>query len=300
MKNYFVYLTTIVIIFLSGCLNEPEQDDIDQRNLTFEKQTEVVDLDKMTQNGDINLLAVALNDTDKNVRLKASKLIGDIMSGKGQKISLDDQIRIHGNTQGNQDTRLTISLNALIHSLNDKDAQVRAQTANSLGIIGDIRAGKPLSDALNDNDSQVRSEVVDALGRIGIVNISEKPLRQALKNPDPEVRKNAENALHAMKLEPYPVPNTGTYLRGEEDTSDYDGWRFSYKNSGPRNGFIEIGNKAVFVRVNDTCYIRKVNPGNAVYFTAGDKWNNDLKSFSENVTRVYVTPAVSPSSKRYL
>lgn len=284
--NYFFYLIALAIIFFSGCLSAPEQDGVVQKNLTSEKENNIVDIDKMVQNENINGLTNALNNSDKNVRLKAAKLMGDIMTEKGQKMSLDDQIRIYGSPQ-KDDTRLTISLNALYQALNDRDTQVRAQAAKSLGMIGDIRAGKYLSNALNDNDSQVRSEVVGALGRIGVETISEYPLRLALKDPDPKIRKDAEKALQAMKLEPYPVPNTGTYLRGEEDTSDYDGYRLDFKNPGPRDGFIEIGDKAVFVRANDTCHVRNVNPA-AIRFVTGDKWNDSLKEFSENVTQVYV------------
>ena len=97
--NYFFYLNAMVILFLSGCLSVPEQDDVDQKNFTFERQKEIVDLDKMVQNEDINGLANALNDTDKNLRLEAAKLMGDIMTGKGQKMSLDDQIKIYGGPQ---------------------------------------------------------------------------------------------------------------------------------------------------------------------------------------------------------
>jgi hypothetical protein len=286
-ESYFVYLTVMFIIFSSGCLSGPEQKTVEKKNVTI--GTNIVDLEKMAQNGDINELASALNDTDKNVRLEAAKLMGEKMAGKGQKMSLDEQIRIYGNIQDNHDDiGLTTSLNSLILALNDTDTLVRAQAAKSLGEIGDIKAGNSLLKALNDNNSQIRSEVVGAFGCIGIASVSERPLRQALKDPDPEVRKKAECALIDMKLEPYPVPNTGTYIKGEESTSNYEGWRFSLKNPGPKHGFIEIDGKVVFIRANDTCYIPCNGKDSAAYLTTGDKWDSDLKKFSENVARVQV------------
>jgi HEAT repeat protein len=54
----------------------------------------------------------------------------------------------------------------LIAALKDKDSLVRAQAADALGQIKDVRAIEPLIAALKDKDSLVRERAADALGQI--------------------------------------------------------------------------------------------------------------------------------------
>jgi HEAT repeat protein len=71
----------------------------------------------------------------------------------------------------------------LIAVLKDKDSEIRENSAEALGEIGDARAVDPLIAALKDNDKDVRWHAASALGEIGDTRAVE-PLIAALKDED--------------------------------------------------------------------------------------------------------------------
>jgi HEAT repeat protein len=56
-------------------------------------------------------------------------------------------------------------LDLLTESLKDKEAEVRAAAAKSLGLLRDKKSIPALKKALKDEEAEVRAAVVEALGR---------------------------------------------------------------------------------------------------------------------------------------
>ncbi|MFH1263292.1 MAG: HEAT repeat domain-containing protein [Pseudomonadota bacterium] len=82
---------------------------------------------------------------------------------------------------------------ALIQALNDKFFGVRAEAANSLGLLTDERAVDPLTEtATNDSDTQVRRNAREALERL-------KGYQEYLKKKQEKADKAAEKAEAAKK-----------------------------------------------------------------------------------------------------
>jgi len=88
----------------------------------------------------VDLLIVALNDKNADIRKNAAEALGEI-----------------------KDTR---AINPLIASLGDEDTNVRKNAAEALGKIGDIRAIEPLVASLYDKKSTVKSSAEKALKKI--------------------------------------------------------------------------------------------------------------------------------------
>ena len=80
---------------------------------------------------------------------------------------------------------------ALMNALNDKDKEVRWNTAYALGIIKDASAVPALVKALDDEDGTVRRNALEALENMGAV----AGIIEALKNKNESVRSDAAEAL---------------------------------------------------------------------------------------------------------
>jgi hypothetical protein len=87
----------------------------------------------------------------------------------------------------------------LIKALDDRDATLRANAAESLGIIGDSRALKPLIRASYDSSSSlVRINAVIALGKIGDPTLRNHYLAMALWDTNSLVRMSAALELRQL------------------------------------------------------------------------------------------------------
>jgi len=117
------------------------------------------------------LLAVALRDTEANVRRRGAWALGALDASE--------------------------SVPALIEALKDPDAGVREQVAWALGAIGDRRAVEPLTNALGDQAAQVREQAAWALGALGDRRAA-PALAKALKDTEARVRRQAAWALGAI------------------------------------------------------------------------------------------------------
>ena len=117
------------------------------------------------------LLAVALRDTEPNVRRRGAWALGALDASE--------------------------SVPALIEALKDTDAGVREQVAWALGAIGDRRAVEPLMGALGDESAEVREQAAWALGALGDRRAA-PALAKALKDSEARVRKQAAWALGAI------------------------------------------------------------------------------------------------------
>jgi HEAT repeat protein len=57
-------------------------------------------------------------------------------------------------------------VDGLIPLLADASDEVRRETAEALGKIGDVRAGEPLQDVVHDQNKIVRATAADALKKL--------------------------------------------------------------------------------------------------------------------------------------
>jgi HEAT repeat protein len=87
----------------------------------------------------------------------------------------------------------------LLRGLDDPDPKLREAAADSLGKIGGVPAVKSLTAVLlKDKEAAVRAAAVRALGDIGDANAA-IPLLRALEDPDPYVRRAADDALGRLQ-----------------------------------------------------------------------------------------------------
>ncbi len=94
----------------------------------------------------------------------------------------------------------------LIRSLDDNRLTVRSGAAYALGFLGDRRAVPALLRTLEDDRPLVRLTAIGALGLLGDAR-SVPALRQlASKDPDPQVRARAAEALNKLKTPPERPP----------------------------------------------------------------------------------------------
>lgn len=303
--------TILAVILASGCTDDTAEEpstaptESPSNDLVTESQAKDANLkiNEMISNGDIQGLAASLTNGNKEIRIDAANALGQLLSGKGS-IREDPalQLKMYGTITNNVDPVVESTVGALIQALNDTDPDVREEAAKALGEIGDSEAVDPLIQALKDTDPRVRASAVEALGKIGEKRKSVVQLRKALKDSDPEVKSNAEAALRAMNIDPYPVPVTGTYLIGERETADYEGYALTVRNPSPKDAIFELYKSAakpyvaMFVRANDTGYIRStiLSPSDSLYMITGDAWDDDLNNFTKNVTRVRVYRGYAP------
>ena len=90
------------------------------------------------------------------------------------------------------------AINSLIVALKDEDKDVRCSAAEALGMIGDVRAVDPLIIALKDEDKDVRCSAAKVMGMIGDKRAIE-PLIAALKDMREIVREAAAEALGKIR-----------------------------------------------------------------------------------------------------
>jgi HEAT repeat protein len=145
-------------------------------------------------------LITSLNDNDWGIRMNAAKTLVEIGEPAVENLinSLEDndwQVRWYaaeilgeiGDTRG---------IKPLINLLNDKNNGVHS---NSL--IALIKIGKPcveiLIDNLNSNQWQIRENTAEILGEIGDIR-SIKPLEKLLKDENDHVRRAAEVSLEKI------------------------------------------------------------------------------------------------------
>lgn len=83
----------------------------------------------------------------------------------------------------------------LIKGLSDPDPYVREICAQGLGYIGDERAALPLAKALSDKEASVRRRAAAALATVPAKAAQPALERAAIKDPDPDVRRYAVEAL---------------------------------------------------------------------------------------------------------
>jgi len=86
---------------------------------------------------------------------------------------------------------------SLLHTLYDRNYQVRVVVAGMLGNIGSVAAVPDLLKTLADPEAQVRAKAARALARIGDPHAI-PALTHAMHDPDPEVRKSAAAALEKI------------------------------------------------------------------------------------------------------
>ena len=90
------------------------------------------------------------------------------------------------------------AIRSLIQALkDDEDPNIRKETAEALGFIGDVKAIEPLIQALRDDDNRVREESMEALRKIGVPSI--EVLAKVLNDRNNQVRKHAAQALGEIK-----------------------------------------------------------------------------------------------------
>jgi HEAT repeat protein len=135
------------------------------------------DLSKMGSSG-TDLLIIALQDNDADIRKKALRALGKT-----------------GDTRG---------IPAIVASLNDENPDIRLESAAALKRIGDKGAVKPLIDALEDENAKVREEAAGALAAIGSPSVA--PLINVLAEGRKTSRQYAARALgtigDAKSIEP--------------------------------------------------------------------------------------------------
>jgi HEAT repeat protein/GTPase SAR1 family protein len=98
---------------------------------------------------------------------------------------------------------------SLVECLHDADRYVRIRSTEALGYIGDTRATKPLIALLQDSDGRIRCSTANSLGNIGDPQAVE-PLINCLNDGNGEVRRNATSAL--VKIGEPAVSSLVSYL----------------------------------------------------------------------------------------
>lgn len=108
------------------------------------------------------------------------------------------------------------AINQLIHSLNNRNRDVRLGIIEALSVIRDQRAVLPLIGLLRDKSSEVRWEAAIALGEIGGPEVY-SPLKSALWDPDRYVRYGAATALAKTSWNPETDEEKAFWLVGLHD-----------------------------------------------------------------------------------
>jgi len=294
LKSLLCFATLLAILASSGCLSGSEQGskqgvaNESSPGLNTHAAATDTNIELMASKGNVQGIIDAVNDTNSGIKLDAIRALGKLLEGKGQK---EDPALNPWASDKSADPLRGSSINVLKQNLNDPDQRVVIESIRSLGKIGDRRSVDPMIDELRNSDPQIRAIAAEALGDIGVKTKSALPLKKVLKDPEPGVRSSAESALKAMGIDPYPAPNTGTYLIGEPNTaSTYEGWVCEVKNLRPQNAVYELTKGgapyvAVFVRSGDSYVIKAIDPESELYITTGDNWDNEQLKFTKNVYR---------------
>ena len=180
----------------------------------------------------VKSLIEALGDKDSIVRQVAAEALGEI----GDPMAIEPLVKALKSEDGNVYAAVALAeigepaLDALIKALEDRDENVRRVAAFGLGRTGDKRAIEPLIQALKDESSGVQFCAAEALARMGDATGIElltqylrgandhivrfraaytlgqigderavKPLKLHLRDPDPNVRVAAKEALEMIQ-----------------------------------------------------------------------------------------------------
>jgi HEAT repeat protein len=88
-----------------------------------------------------------------------------------------------------------MAIETFSHTLRDNSPEIRAQSAEVLGVIGSHTEVPELINALKDSDSQVRLNATKALAKIGDENAIPALCHLLSEDPNDEVRFSAASAL---------------------------------------------------------------------------------------------------------
>jgi HEAT repeat protein len=157
-------------------------------------------LGRQVEDAGIGALCTALRDRDDAKRRDAAKGLSDIATDR----TVDGLINATRDTNyfvrssaadGLGKTGATRAIPALVRLLDDPEWYVSCQVPIALGKIGGLDATQALLTRLRTGlDDLVRARIVDALATIA-VKAGVDPLRAALRDQDPNVRRAASEAL---------------------------------------------------------------------------------------------------------
>jgi HEAT repeat protein len=88
-----------------------------------------------------------------------------------------------------------MAIETFSHTLRDNSPEIRAQSAEVLGVIGSHTEVPELINALKDSNAQVRLNATKALAKIGDENAIPALCQLLSEDPDDEVRSSAARAL---------------------------------------------------------------------------------------------------------
>jgi HEAT repeat protein/serine/threonine protein kinase len=130
-------------------------------------------------------LSKALQDEDKNVRQRAAEALRKLKASSKNR----NAIVYKTATVPERDLEGSSGVSSLLRALRDKDANLRREAVESLGIFGNPSVTPSLIEALRDEDAWVRSAAARALGELGDVSAI-PPLSKTLRDKDKNVRTN--------------------------------------------------------------------------------------------------------------
>ena len=165
------------------------------------------DIEKLTEQRDVDALIKALRHKDETVRADAAWALWDLrVDMKWKSFAFPENVQPWNLAGGPNyyvgaiapwvlgefgDTR---AVEPLIASLKVTDVDLCRSAAEALGKLGDARAVKPLIAALKELDDIVRRIVAEALGKLGDARAVE-PLIAALEDRRLDVAASAAEAL---------------------------------------------------------------------------------------------------------
>jgi eukaryotic-like serine/threonine-protein kinase len=173
----------------------------------YARRAAVEVLNQVANNEAIYDLVRALRDEDWWVRVRAADALGSLGGDKvvegviGLLKDPDDFLRRYGIEILNA-VPSTKAVEHLILALNDADWWVRERAIDALAKTGDTRAVDPLLDLLRA-DVTAAPHCVRALGILGDVRVVE-PLSRLVHSENPEIRREATNALVAFSRKVLP------------------------------------------------------------------------------------------------
>jgi HEAT repeat protein len=88
-----------------------------------------------------------------------------------------------------------MTIETFSNTLKDNSPEIRAQSAEVLGVIGSYTEATSLINALKDSDPQVRLNATKALAKIGDENAIPALCKLLSEDPNDAVRSSAANAL---------------------------------------------------------------------------------------------------------
>lgn len=146
----------------------------------------------------------ALQDAKWYVRERAAEGLGTLEDRRAIqpliKLLEDENFRVQQKTcwaLGKMGDEAVLPLLAI---LNNRGAKIRAEAANALGDLRDIRAVEPLTAALREHNPRLRAGAAEALGNIGDRS-AVRPLIEALNDRESGIRKEAAEALGKIRDE---------------------------------------------------------------------------------------------------